>query len=423
MSIPQAQRPTQLAKKVFALVIGIGNYADQRIRSLHYTRADAEGFSTLLQDPGHLGLPADNIKLLVDQQATLREIKRAISTWLFQRADEDSTVLVFFAGHGGLETDKTAVEADGIAKYLLPWDTEVDDLFSTALSNSEFNQLLRAIRACRMVVFLDACYAAGVSRKGARDVGLVENPYERLLQGRGRLVIASAQPNQRSFEDDSLNHGIFTHHLLSALRGAADNDQDGFVSVLDVFDYLRREVPRSARQLANSLQEPMLIGETSSEILLPTDQLLVQQRAAAQAKAQAERDAVLHAKRRHLLELHERGELPLDAFQEALGLLAQENTQMNSAQQALRSQVDLLASGNLNTAVYLTTRNALRAGGTESAPRSTERGAGTVPAAQPKPAPKPVPKSAARTQFCIRCGAKRTGNSRFCIHCGTELPH
>ena len=50
---------------------------------------------------------------------------------------------------------------------------------------------------------MDACYAAGVS-EGARDIGLVESPHKKLAEGRGRIVIASAQPNQRSWEDPEL---------------------------------------------------------------------------------------------------------------------------------------------------------------------------------------------------------------------------
>ena len=255
-------------RDAYAVIIGIGNYRDPGIRKLEFTCADAQALRDTLADPEIGAIPPENIKLLLEEKATLREMKRVVGTWLFKHADPESTVVLFFAGHGGLESDKVGNEPDGIAKYLLPWDAEPDDLFSTALPNADFNRLLTTIKARSLVVFLDACYAAGVSQRGARDMTIVENPYDRLSQGQGRLVIASAQPNQRSWEDASLGHGVFTHHLLEALRGEAGGEPGANLSTLQVFEHLRREVPRTARRLCNSVQEPMMCGETSKPIYL-----------------------------------------------------------------------------------------------------------------------------------------------------------
>lgn len=61
---------------------------------------------------------------------------------------------------------------------------------------------------------MDSCYSGGVSERKARDVKIAEDPYEKMAEGEGRLVIAASQPDQRSFEDEKLSHGIFTHHLF-----------------------------------------------------------------------------------------------------------------------------------------------------------------------------------------------------------------
>ena len=255
-------------RDAFAIIVGIGAYRDPKIPPLTYARADAMGLRDVLVDPALGAFPEQNVKLLLDTDATLRSIKGAIGKWLFAQAGRSSTVVVFFAGHGGLESDKAGQEKDGLAKYLLPWDADVDDLFSTGLSDAEFQRLLSAIQASSVVVFLDACYAAGVTAQGARNVAIVGNPYARLSEGRGRLVIASAQPNQRSWEHASLGHGIFTYHLIEALRGRADRNEDGCVSAFEVFTHLQQRVPESARRLSNSIQEPMLCGAESRSIIL-----------------------------------------------------------------------------------------------------------------------------------------------------------
>jgi uncharacterized caspase-like protein len=104
----------------FGLVVGIGEYQDPRIPKLRFTPADANAFYAQLIDPQRSGIDADRVKLLLNEQATRRNIERAIGSWLFQNATADSTVLVFFAGHGALESDKTGNERDGVSKYLLP---------------------------------------------------------------------------------------------------------------------------------------------------------------------------------------------------------------------------------------------------------------------------------------------------------------
>lgn len=57
-------------EKAYALIIGISEYKDPGIRRLNYTHADAEGIFELLTDPKKLGLSEDNIRILLDKDAT-----------------------------------------------------------------------------------------------------------------------------------------------------------------------------------------------------------------------------------------------------------------------------------------------------------------------------------------------------------------
>ncbi|MDL2125007.1 MAG: caspase family protein, partial [Deltaproteobacteria bacterium] len=211
-------------KNAYALVVGIATYKNPKIPKLNYTTHDAQAIFDLLVDPDMAGFKKENVKIFLDEEATSFNIKDAISNWLFKNAKEDSIVFVFFAGHGGVEEDRFGIEKDNLAKYLLPYDTDFDNFFASALSNSDFNKLLLSIKSKRLVVFMDSCYSGGVTEKKARDVKIVEDPYEKMAEGEGRLVIAASQPDQRSFEDENLGHGVFTQHLIEALSGAADSD-------------------------------------------------------------------------------------------------------------------------------------------------------------------------------------------------------
>lgn len=107
-------------ENAYALIIGISKYKDPRLPELRYTRADAEGMFRLLTDKKKVGLNPDNIKILLDNDATSFNIKNSISNWLFRNADQDSIVFIYFAGHGGVEVDRLGIEKDKLAKFLLP---------------------------------------------------------------------------------------------------------------------------------------------------------------------------------------------------------------------------------------------------------------------------------------------------------------
>lgn len=255
-------------KDAYALIVGISTYKDAKIPKLNYTTHDAQAIFDLLVNPDMAGFKKENIKFFLDDEATLFNIKDAISNWLFKNAKEDSIVFIFFAGHGGVEEDRLGIEKDNLAKYLLPYDADFDNFFASALSNSDFNKLLLSIKSKRLVVFMDSCYSGGVSEKKARDVKIVEDPYEKMAEGEGRLVIAASQPDQRSFEDENLSHGIFTYHLIDALKGKADLDNDGYVTAMEVYKYLSETVTKTARRLAGGVQEPILRGDLKTDFVL-----------------------------------------------------------------------------------------------------------------------------------------------------------
>jgi tetratricopeptide (TPR) repeat protein len=264
-------------KNAYALIVGIATYKDSKVPKLNCTTHDARAIFDLLVNPDMAGFKKENVKFFLDEEATLFNIKDAISNWLYKNAKEDSLVFIFFAGHGGVEEDRFGIEKDNLAKYLLLYDTDFDNFYASALSNSDFNRLLLSIKSRRLVVFMDSCYSGGVSERKARDVKIVDDPYEKMAEGEGRLVIAASQPDQRSFEDANMGHGIFTHHLIEALKGAADFDNDGYVKAMEVYKYLSDAVPETALRLAGGIQEPILRGDLKTDFVLTVNRKRIEE--------------------------------------------------------------------------------------------------------------------------------------------------
>ena len=245
---------SQETLNAYALIIGIGNY--RHIPQLKKATTDAQDLRDVLVQGGY---PESQVSLLLDDQATTGAISDRLD-WLTRRAQDEATVLIFFAGHGAQR-----VGGFDIGEYLCPVEADWYNLSDTAISNQMLTRALNAIKAERVAVFLDACHSGGVGEaRGALSVkeGLSTDTYDQLSAGKGRIVIASSQPDEVSWELDGMRNGLFTHYLLEGLRGKVA-DEDGGVRALRLFSYLSQQVPQ------HKSQHPLLkTAEASADIML-----------------------------------------------------------------------------------------------------------------------------------------------------------
>jgi len=261
-----APAPPEPLRESWAVVIGVGRYENGGIPFLKYSVPDADSIYNVLTTTG--GFKKDNVLLLTDRterKPTLRNIKYALGTFLARSAKKDDTVIVYFAGHGAPEVDQRGIERDGLAKYLIPSDADPDDLFSTALPMDDLQTIFARIEAERVVMFLDACYsgAAGgrtFASKRTRATAVDDLFLERLTRSKGRAIFTAARPAEVSIELPELGHGIFTYYLAEGLRGAADLNRDGIVSLQELYEYVEQQVSRKSRAVGGN-QHPVLKGE------------------------------------------------------------------------------------------------------------------------------------------------------------------
>jgi hypothetical protein len=265
-SAPPPVAPPAPARNQWAVVIGVGAYDSPAIPRLRYTVSDAEAiYQTLV---GAAGFKKDNVLLLTDRterKPTLRNIKWALGTFLGRSAAKDDTVLIFFAGHGAPEVDTRGLERDGLAKYLIPSDADPDDLYSTALPMDELQTIFGRIEAERVVAFLDACYsgAAGgrtFTSKKTRAGSVDDLFLERLTRSKGRAIITASRTTEVSIELPELGHGIFSYYLVKGLKGAADLNRDGIVSLQELYEYVEQQVTAKSRSVGGN-QHPVMKGE------------------------------------------------------------------------------------------------------------------------------------------------------------------
>ena len=225
-----------------ALVVGIANY--QKINRLPETvLKDAQDIYELLISPQHCGYFSENVRLLLDQKATIAALNQALAN-LAERSNQDSTVFIYISSHGG------QVEFGSYAgQYLLPVDTDYTSgasLAQTAISGTQFTEALRAIPARKIVTVFDCCHSGGIGQPKdltapTMKAGLSDSFYNALKQGRGRAILASSRDTELSWVLPGAANSLFTQHLLAGLRGGIPSD-DGLIRIFDLFEYLQPKV-------------------------------------------------------------------------------------------------------------------------------------------------------------------------------------
>jgi hypothetical protein len=250
--------------QVWAIVIGINKY--KKFPHLKYSVNDAREFHRHLTEVNQV--PRENIWLLLDEEATLKNIKSVLGTQVRRKAGKNDMVIIYLAGHGATERDAASPDEDGLEKYILPHNADPRDLYASALPMREVAQIFQRIGSERLVFIGDTCYSGASGGRTVYTSGTRANLsgafLDRLSRGRGRMILTASDANELSIEKDELQHGVFTYYLLEALRGKGDLDGNGFITLDEVYRYVSEKVPQATEQG----QHPVKKGEMVGEIVL-----------------------------------------------------------------------------------------------------------------------------------------------------------
>ena len=256
-----------MQKNIWAVVIGINDYTN--VPKLKYAVNDARAFYDHLTQ--YNNIPSENVTLLLDREANLRNLRSVLGTQLKARAGKEDMVIIFFAGHGACERDESSPDRDGLEKYFLPFDADPEDLYATALPMNEVSRILNRIHSERLVFLSDACYSGASGGRTINLTGIRANLsgafLDRIAGGQGRIIISASGPNEVSAESDELRHGYFTYYLLEGLLGKADTDQDRIITVDEAYNYVSKHVPLATEQKQHPVKTGMVKGQLVLSVL------------------------------------------------------------------------------------------------------------------------------------------------------------
>lgn len=230
---------------VMILGIGVSKYQSSQIPALKYADRDSQRIVKHFKD--RYKLSDDRAMLLTNENATAIKISRFITQNAAKLLSKDDTFILYFGGHGAPDVDSTSNDNDGLKKYLLLHDSELDSLPLTALSLNNLATLLGKLPCKRVIILLDSCFAGTAGAQtlaNLKSLRISEKSYKNIteMSGEGRVILAASSENQVSHEEDSLQAGVFTHYLLEGLNGKADLKGDGKINILGLYEYVTREV-------------------------------------------------------------------------------------------------------------------------------------------------------------------------------------
>jgi len=199
-----------------AVLVGANDGASSD-EPLRWANSDAARMRDLLVDLG--GVRPDRALLVrgASRIALMRALNEARGRVAELTASGQAPLFIFYySGHG----DAGALHLRGEA---MPLD--------------ELRAELERVPARLRVVIIDAC------RTGGRVKGVRAGPSFALPtveETRGTVELNASAAGEAAQESEELGSAVFSHFIVSGLRGAADSDGDGRVTLLELYSYAYR---------------------------------------------------------------------------------------------------------------------------------------------------------------------------------------
>ena len=226
----------------FAVIIAIEDYrfndGSTGITPVKYARNDASKFKKMLRE--EFQIPEENITMWLDKDATKSAFENELR-YNIRQLKKGQKFIFYYAGHGFFYSAQNKLTC---------WDTHPDNLVGTTVSMTEI--LLKPLEEteCQQsLIFLDCCSSYLKDKLSTRDAisNFNDREFEAFLKSKEyNAVFMSCSPGEKSYSNDLLKHGIWTYHLIEAIKGNIPDAvvRDQFITDNSVKNYLALAVPK-----------------------------------------------------------------------------------------------------------------------------------------------------------------------------------
>ncbi len=234
----------EATRKLYALVIGVSNYADPAM-TLKYAAKDAGDFAKALAAQKGRYYADVETRLLADRAVTRASVIEGLQ-WLEKMATNPNDVSVLFlAGHGVTDEKQTY--------WFYTSDSNDNTVLVNGVSQDEIRKSLQGLQG-KVLWFLDTCHAGAAAKRSPVDVNILVNTVSASENG-GIVVFASSTGRQVSVESADLGNGAFTKAVVEGIElGKADLLGDGFITTSTLDSYVLHRV----EQFTDNQQTPVM---------------------------------------------------------------------------------------------------------------------------------------------------------------------
>jgi len=227
-------------RRAYAVVLGIEQYRE-KLPKADFADRDAQSMREYLTKI--LGYPEENVVVRVNEKAARTDLEKYIEGWLPNNVEKDSSVFVYYSGHG------TPHAKSGDA-YLVPYDGDLTFIEKTGYPLKRLYAALDKLPVNDVTVVLDSCFSGAGGRsvlaEGARPMVL---SVKKILLAHGKtVVLAASADNQLSITFKDKGHGLLTYYFLKGLRGEGDLNKGGTQTVQHRTDSSTAGKPRGSQK-------------------------------------------------------------------------------------------------------------------------------------------------------------------------------
>ena len=229
MSFVQKQLK-QVYGRSIAVVIGNDSYQNHPILSgaIRDARIVSNTFKT------ELGFD----KVFLHTNADIQKLEGIVNA--LKRELEPSDKLVFyFAGHGVKE---------GSHGYLLGIDAPKERAYRYGLEIHSLKNMLSGTQVKQFMLVMDSCHSGVITHSTRSIEKNMPEHWKRAAKKKRHIVVSAVGANEKAIDNytgpngTSKPHGLFTYWLLEGLRGKANTGDDSFISDVELFEYIKKQV-------------------------------------------------------------------------------------------------------------------------------------------------------------------------------------
>lgn len=257
-----------ICQKTYAIIAGISGYQSEEIPALNYSHRDAQAFADYLTSASGGSVPLEQVKLFINEQATVANIYEAMYDLLLA-ASKGDRVLFYFSGHGDVEQQF----ASGLG-FLLAWNSPPNNYLNNAIRLEDVNhfaQTLSTKNEAEVIIIADACRSgklAGDKINGRRLLGA--NLRKSAL---GELRLASCGPDELAAENQAWGggRGVFSYYLLKGLEeeSASLVNATG-ITGKSLYQYISKSLENDPLLLQKKhVQKPLIDGNGDMVVARP----------------------------------------------------------------------------------------------------------------------------------------------------------